>query len=77
MTADADGLIQSDGTAMLHFLDPLTLAERRHVTGTLPRRPKRQTWGLPSAAATCPTAVSGETTASIAATRAHRGPKPA
>jgi glutaminyl-peptide cyclotransferase len=34
LTHDADGLIMSDGTADLRFLDPLTFKERRRITVT-------------------------------------------
>jgi glutaminyl-peptide cyclotransferase len=34
LTHDADGLIMSDGTAELRFLDPLTFKERRRITVT-------------------------------------------
>lgn len=39
LASDGDGFVQSDGTPVLHFLDPATLAERRRVTVTLNGRP--------------------------------------
>ncbi len=42
LTADRTALIQSDGSAVLRFLDPRTLVERRRVTVTLRGRPLDQ-----------------------------------
>lgn len=39
LTANADSLIQSDGSAQLIFRDPRTLAEKRRITVTLRGRP--------------------------------------
>lgn len=42
LTSDSAGLILSDGTTALRFLDPVTLAERRRVTVTIRGRPLDQ-----------------------------------
>lgn len=41
LTSDAAGLIQSDGTPTLRFLNPVTLKEKRRVTVTVNGRPVR------------------------------------
>lgn len=42
LTSDGSALIQSDGTATLHVLDPQTLKERRRIAVTLNGRPLDQ-----------------------------------
>lgn len=42
LTSDAHGFVRSDGSAMLTFHDPATMAERRRVTVTLRGRPITQ-----------------------------------
>lgn len=42
LTSDGAALIQSDGTATLRFLDPVTLKERRRISVTLNGRPLDQ-----------------------------------
>ena len=42
LASDSGGLIRSDGTATLRFVDPATLADRRQVTVTLRGKPLAQ-----------------------------------
>lgn len=42
LASDGTSLVQSDGSATLRFLDPRTLAERRHITVTLNGRAVEQ-----------------------------------